>query len=421
MAKYLRYLVVLVPIAAGLFLMVPTPSAVDFGEWRAVVVHSDDWGLEGWFPATVSDSLRARLSADVPEWQSAYLHSTLESADEVRELAAWFATISDLDGLPFVLQANTIVAGPSVRAEADGDSWPVHASGSGPDYHRPGLDEAVDAAIAAGVWWPELHGLTHYDLARYTEARRAGDSLAESAAREGVFAYEGYRQEAELDRSDSTYARQVIHAAADGFESRFGRRPFSVIAADYRWGDEDERAWAEAGIRIVQAKREQVDRSIAPHTRWGRLQKRFRRLWFDLRSPLDRVERTVDLEPYGNTDADGAQGAVAAHEALEDAMARREVAVLSIHRVQLVSLDSTIAAAGRTQLAETIRLLQASGGVRFLVDEEVVQLRRQGWSVLRRGGVTVYRNWTDEDRILISPEGSEVRVEAGSSVASRNF
>ena len=421
MLNYLRNLIVLVALALLVMILMPVGSSVDFGEWRAVVVHSDDWGLEGWFPTGISDSLRARLSADVPEWQSAYLQSTLESAGEVRELTEWFSTITDLDGLPLVLQANTIMAGPSVRELASGETWPVHASGSGPDYFRPGLDEAVDDAIASGVWWPELHGLTHYDLARYAEARRAGDELAVAAAEEGTFAYDGYRQEAELDRADPEYARAVVFEAVERFESRFGRRPRSVIAADYRWGDEDERAWAEAGLHIVQAKREQVDRSIAPHTKFGRLEKWLRRYWFDRTSALRRIERTVDLEPYGDARPDAAQGAIAAHRALEHAMTRRDIAVLSIHRVQLVSTDPAIASAGRAQLAEVVRLLQDSGGVRFLVDDEVDQLRRQGWSVLQRGPALVLRNWTDEARTIVGPDGTGHHVQARSSAVLRNL
>lgn len=421
MRNYLRNFVVLLVLFALLLLLLPSQSAVDFGEWRAVVIHSDDWGLEGWFPEGISDSLRARLSRDVPAWQGAYLVSTLETADEVSDLAGWFSTLTDLDGLPLVIQANTILAGPAVRAESDGPLWPVHASGSGPDYFRPGLDAAVDAAIAAGVWWPELHGLTHYDLERYADARRAGDPLALAAAREGVFAYEGYRNEAELDRADEAYAREVIGEAVRRFEARFGRLPTSVIAADYRWGDEDEAIWAEEGIRVVQAKREQVDRSLAPHTRWGRVQKYLRRYWFDRYSPLKRIERTVDLEPYGDASPSAAQGARAAHRALEEAMDEGEPAVLSIHRVQLVSRDAAVARAGRAQLAEVIRLLEDRGGVRFLVDLEVEQLHDRGWSAIQRGGLVVLRNWTDEARVIAAPDGTEHLVGARSSVVLGNL
>lgn len=408
----------------------PPPPRVDPGAWRALVIHSDDWGLEGWFPSGVSDSLRAVLVADVPGWQRAYLHSTLETGAEVRELAELLASFTDLDSLPMVLQANTIVAGPSVRAEGPGPDWPVHPSGTGPDYPRPDRADAVDAAIARGVWWPELHGLTHYDLREYARARAGGDPLARAAAREGVFAYRGYRRDSELGHPDAARSRRVIGEAVRRFRLRFGRRPSSVIAPDYRWTEEDERVWAELGIGVVQAKREQADPTLGPHTRAGRLRKWIRRQWFALRSPLVAVERTVDLEPYGDPDPAAPQGAGAAAAAIEEAFARGEPGVVSIHRVQLVSRRPEIAAAGRAQLGELVRRLEAHGGVRFLVDDELRQLTARGWSIHHRGGRSILRNWTDapvsvplgDGRHRILPPGTSAVVDKREPVGmeSRN-
>lgn len=396
------------------------PARVDFGQWRAVVVHSDDWGLEGWFPRDVSDSLRHVLSAGVPAWQAAYLSSTLESADEVETLADLFASLRDLDGLPLVLQANTIVAGPSVRETGDGSGWPVHPSGTGPDYARVDLDTAVDAAIARGVWWPELHGLTHYDLVRYAKVRAERDPLALAAASEGVFAYEGFRRDSELGHPDAERALRVVREAVRRFRLRFGRAPRSVIAPDYRWTDEDEVAWTAAGLAVVQAKREQVDRTLAPRTPLGRVRKWLGRRWFAIHSPLFAVERTVDLEPYGSADPGAAQGAAAAHAALEAAFRRSEAAVVSIHRVQLISRDPRIADAGRAQLLDLVLRLQASGGARFLVDEEVRQLARRGWSVHERGERLILRNWTEQAVRAELPTGQVVVLRAGTSALVRN-
>lgn len=407
-------------VAAAINLLTPPPPRVDLGRWRAVVVHSDDWGLEGWFPRSISDSLRAVLSAGVPDWQRAYLQSTLETADDVRSMADLLSGFRDADGLPLVLQANTIVAGPSVEARPTGPGWPVHPSGEGPVYDRPGLADAVDDAIDRGVWWPELHGLTHYDLERYAQARAEGDPLALAAAREGVLAYDGYRHDHELGHPDATRALRIARESVERFRRRFGRAPTSVIAPDYRWTDEDERAWAAMGIAVVQAKREQIDPTIAPGTWRGRLRKWIGRKWFAVHGALRTVERTVDLEPYGSADPAAGQGAVAAAVAMERAFARGEPAVVSIHRVQLASTDPGIAAAGRAQLADLVDRLGAAGPVRFLVDAELRQLAERGWSVHRRGPRTVLRNWTDRPvRVVIPGEGPTV-VPARTSALLRN-
>lgn len=420
----LLWLIAVLGVSAAVALvaiMTEPRSRVDFGEWRAVVVHSDDWGFEGWYPTGISDSLRSTLSVGVPQWQAAYLESTLEAASDVEDLAVWFETIRDLDGLPFVLQANTIVAGPSVRDDSRDESWPVHESGAGPDYFRPGLRDAIDAAIARGVWRPELHGLTHYDLHRYAEVRRAGDALALAGAREGAFAYAGYRRDAELDSTDPATARAIAGESVRRFSARFGRPPVSVIAPDYRWGPEDEAAWEALGISVVQARREQVDRAIAPHTRSGRMRKWIRRQVASRFSGLFGVERSVDLEPYGDPDPSAPQGAIAAHLAMESAFREGAPAVLSIHRVQLVSESDSIAEAGRRQLAEVIHLLEESGGARYLVDAEVEQLARRGWSVVRRGDWTVCRNWTDEPVTVELPGQARVTIPARTSVTSGNL
>ena len=270
------------------------------------------------------------------------------------------------------------------------------------------------------MWWPELHGLTHYDLHAYAAARAAGDPLARSSAAEGVFAYPDYRRDHELGHPDRDRARAVVDESVRRFRQRFGRDPGSVIAPDYRWTDVDERAWLEAGIRVVQAKREQVDPTDLPRTPPGRLRKWLDRQWFELRGDLFAVERTADLEPYGDPDPGARQGAHAAAAAVEAAFDRSAPGVVSIHRVQLVSRDPEIARAGRVQLVELFRRLEEEGGVRFLVDAELRQLSRRGWSVHDRGGRLVLRNWTDQPVRCILPDGRSEFLPARTSVAVRN-
>ena len=84
-------------------------------EWKrlkAVVIESDDWGLCAWSP----DEQALRVLADTPAFRTPagrrYGSSTLESADDVRRLAATFAEFRGGDGFAPVLQANTVMAAP---------------------------------------------------------------------------------------------------------------------------------------------------------------------------------------------------------------------------------------------------------------------------------------------------------------------
>ena len=288
--------------------------------------------------------------------------------------------------------------------------WPVHPSGtsSGP-YARPGLAEAVDGAITDGTWWPELHGLTHYDLFAYAAARRRGDATERRARDYGCFAYDGFLRETELASDDPRRARNVASMAVALFERRFGRRPHSMIAPDYRWGPEDEDAWSELGIDVVQAKREQIDARLRPSSRWGRLSK-----WWERTRDLHRgrfvyLDRPARLEPYGDPDPACEQGALEAAAAVRAAWQRGEPGILSVHRVQFSSFDSQVAQVGRDQLRRCLRELQRDGSVQFLVDLEVAQLLRRGWSRIERGGTTVVRNHSGGNIRLRVPEGGSLR------------
>ena len=416
---------VLSTIALVGLLRAPRP-AVDLGAWRVVVLQSDDWGLEGWFPDLETARALAYLTDPLPPRMRAYGRGGLETADEVAQIADLLASREDADGLPFVLQANTIVAAPTVRAERDdgsGFGWPLHAAGEGEGrYARPGLREAVDAAIARGVWWPELHGLTHFDLPAYAAARAVGDTLAARARVFDTFAHMGWLQHTELDGSDPQQALRIAHAARDRFVERFGRSPHSVIAPDYRWGPEDEQAWVEVGLEVVQAKREQIDRQIRPHTRQGRALKWLRQRWEARTRALHPLERPAELEPYGDPDPTAQQGALAAAAAVRAAWSEGQPGILSVHRIQLVAFDPTLAEAGRSQLLHWIDVLQAEGPVRCLVDTEVAQLQQRGWSRLDRGPWTVIRNFRSRP-IEVDLEGqpSAQRLEPGTHVLPRQL
>jgi hypothetical protein len=398
---FLLVLIVLMALRA----LEPPRSAVDFGEHRAVVLQSDDWGLEAWFPSAGAARELRDLVEGLPPHLAFYAGTGLESAAQVDALADLFAGWPDSDGLPIVLQANHILSGPDLRSRP----LTLHASGgaSGP-YRRPGLDAAVDRAIARGVWRPELHGLTHFDLAAYESARESGDPIVARAAELGVFAHEGWYRRSELDGHDAGRADSIAAESVRRFRERFGRAPVSVIAPDYRWGPEDEDAWMRQGIEVVQAKREQVDAQLRPGTLMGRVQKRWSRWWDERRRPFMYLDRPARLEPYGDPDPRYAQGAIAAAEAVREAWRHGEPGVVSVHRAQFVAFDPAVGQAGREQLIALLEILRSEGELRILVDDEVAQLGRTGVSKCRRGDEWVIRNWTGRvQSVSLSPDRTE--------------
>jgi hypothetical protein len=394
-------------VALAMVSAVAPPKARELGALRIVVIQSDDWGFEGWFPDSLAAASLVDLTTSLPPRLAPYAQSTLESAADVESLKTLLQSIQGVSGLSAVMQANTVVAGPDLDDRVAPESsvgWPFHPSGVGHGaYFRPGLRESVDAAIEAGVWRPELHGLTHFDLFAYAAARRRGDRTERRARELGVLAYEDWMLGTELGDADPERASSLAVMATVLFERRFDRRPASVIAPDYRWTRADEEAWAAVGISVVQAKREQVDPGIDLASKWGRLQKWVRGSLDRHRARFTYLDRPARLEPYGSEDPFAQQGAMEAAAAIRAAWSRGEPGVLSIHRVQLSSLDPAIAAAGRKQLRRCIEELQSDGSLRFLVDAEVSQLLRRGWSQIQRGETLVFRNHTGQAVRLDDP------------------
>jgi hypothetical protein len=389
-------------VLAVLHGLLPPPARVDLGRWRVVVLQSDDWGFEGWFPDLEAARDLVELTRGLEGGLKTYARSSLETAAEVESLTAVLRRHRDADGLPAVLQANAIVAavatqpaGFEERFRLDGSAIDLRVPGCCGPYARPGLPAAVDRARAAGVWRAELHGLTHFDLDALEHARESRDPLEARARRYGVVAFPGWRSRAELGSGDPARARSLARLAVERFRLRYGRDPVSVIAPDYVWGPEDEAAWHELGLQVVQAKREQIDPARPPVGWWGRMRKVLGRLADRRRDALVYLERHARLEPYGSLDPRHPQGVDAAEAAVRAAWARGEAAVVEVHRVQFAGLDASVGRAGRAQLDELLQRLESSGPVRYCVDAEVAQLRRRGWSVLDRGPWTIVRNYGD--------------------------
>ncbi len=401
-------------LALSTLAVIDPPRGRDLGELRIVVLESDDWGLEGWFPDSLAAVELQDLTRRLPPRLAPYAWSSLETAADVESLRVLLESFRESSGLPAILQANTIMAGPDLdgRVAPEGSvGWPIHPSGSGTGpYRRPGLVAAVDRAIEAGVWRPELHGLTHLDLFAYSAARRRGDRVERRARERNTFAYDGWIRGTELGHDDFARSMNLTSMATALFRRRFGRPPRSVIAPDYRWDSGDERAWESVGIEVVQAKREQIDPRFDLRSRSARLKKWLRSAWDRHRGRFAYLDRWARLEPYGSTDPDGPQCAREAARAVREAWARGEAGVLSIHRVQLASLDPAIAEAGRQQLRQCLRDLSSDGALRFLVDVEVAQLRGRGWSMVRRGDRWVLRNHRGQDLRMPWPNPVGLRI-----------
>ncbi len=413
-------------LTAGFIFLRPR-AVVDWTDARAVVLESDDWGLCGFTPdrATIDGADVAAIApGDTP---GVYRYSTLESAADVNRLAALLSSHVGRDDFPAVLQANYIVSSLSCRAgEAPGDdlSWDRASLPELPaTYARPGLWGAVREAVAEGVWWPEYHGLWHYNPEDRME-RVVGNAEAARVAARGLLIYPGIATSYELaDGRDPARLAAELAEGLEIFADLFDRDATSVIAPDYAWNRDREVMWREAGLGIVQAKREQRSLTKVGATLLDRLLKVVERSWRYLSDRrLDYLNRNCHLE--GAQAADPDRHAAACLVAVQDAWRNGEPAIIATHRVNYANLDSVSCDLGHDTLDRVLTGLRngADTAPLYLTDPEIAQLSRRGVSARDTGSRILVRNLSHSRRPVLLPcePGQNPRIvwlSPGTSVA----
>jgi len=397
-------------------------SQVDWREVRAVAFESDDWGFCGFIPDTTVWRGLDPAVLDAGKIPEVYWGSTLEDSLTVARLSRLFTTFSGRDGLPVVFQPNYIVSALDYRQPSPGDtvqteSWRQYdLPALPPNYQRPGLWRAVAEAVARGVWHPELHGAYHYDpIWRQTNVR--SNPQVQVAAARGILPFPRCSRAWELGtwRNRNLLVAELAHSLAV-FKGLFGRRPESVIAPDYAWDGRSERLWIEAGLLVVQAKRDQRH----PRFRSGRLHHRLLKLVARVvarqtRSDLTFLERNCRFEPTQHPDWRTAVDRCL--QQIESAWHEGEPAIVETHRINFAHTDQTVVTRGFSALTELLTRLQAEHeqDYLFLTDAELAQLYRTGTSFAIRGPNLVIRNLTHSRRLVEIPanQGFETVLAAG--------
>jgi hypothetical protein len=349
----------------------------DWTRLRAVVLESDDWGLCAWSP----DRAARHALADSPAFLTAtgrvWGGSTLETAEDVRVLTGLLLEFHGADGRPPVWQANTIVAAPDYDRLAGAgfaaEELPLIPLPDAPSrWRRPGLWEQVSASIAAGVWWPELHGLHHLPARTWLAALRRGDADAHLAVAEQCPVCEAVEASGEFDPSEPrAWRTRDLERAVTIFEGLFGRRPGSFCPPDYRWERSLEVAVARLGIAVLQGAAERA----GPGTRLRRLLHLWR--WPDERSGRLLMPPRIAFEPRGDARPGSRLGAARAHARARAAWQVGHPAVVSTHRLNYAHLDDAWSEAGRAALRDLLGRL-CSDGATFLTDVGVRDLLHAG-------------------------------------------
>jgi hypothetical protein len=264
-----------------------------------VVLQSDDWGRAG---LRDREGLEQLSAAGLVLGERPYDFYTLETAEDLATLRAVLHGHRDSTGRSPCLEMNFVVANLDFAKTWVEGFQQIHllplAEGLPARWNRPGLLQAYREGIQEGLFYPALHGITHFCRAaveRYlteSDVPSSSDrgSLLRTLWKAGTpyihwrmpwIGYEYWDPEGLPDDRflPAATQRDLIGKAVGDFAKLFSTLPRSACAPGYRANHDTHRAWAEIGIRVAQNG---PGAAIPPH--------------FDHHGLL-QLYRTVEFEP----------------------------------------------------------------------------------------------------------------------------
>jgi hypothetical protein len=261
------------------------------------------------------------------------------------------------------------------------------AKGLPAGWNRPGLLEAYREGIQEGLFYPALHGATHFcrdAVERYLAASDLTDSgergrLLRTLWKAGTpyihwrmpwIGYEYWDPEASPDDRFLPAHTQLdlVGKAVGDFAKLFSALPRSACAPGYRANDDTHRAWAQIGIHVAQNG---PGAAVPPH--------------FD-RHGLLQLYRTVEFEPAVSPDF-SLDACLRSAEACFD---RKIPAIVSVHSINFHSSVKDFRSRTLELLDHFLAALElAHPEVLYLHGEEVYELVNKGSCETTQGTVSV--------------------------------
>ncbi len=346
-----------------------------------VLLQSDDWGRVG-----VRDQEGyAQLRADgIRLGEHPYDFYTLETAEDVLALQDMLKRHHDSTGRPACLVMNFVLANLDFPRIAGGRFRevylkPLHQGLPG-SWRRPELFEAYRQGIAAGVFFPALHGLTHF--CRHAVEHGLADHGERSALLQTLWKAEtpyiywrmpwaGYEYcKPEKPRAGFLPAEtqaELIREAADGFRKFFGMAPVSACAPGYRANQDTHRAWVQCGVQVAQNG---SGTPLPPH--------------MDVQEILN-LYRTIDFEPAQRDLPVGKYVQLAGH-----CFASGIPVIVSVHSINFHSSLKDFRGPSLRALDELLSALEAKyANLLYVHDADLYEIVTKGRFEGPRGPVSV--------------------------------
>jgi hypothetical protein len=231
-----------------------------------VLIQSDDWGRVG----LPDFSSIARLKARFPlVGRSSWDYFGAESLEDIQKLGGVLSKVQDRDGRPACMTANVVMANADLRRMAQENFDTFRAVALHEGFPEPWPKWNVVGAylelINAGVWYPALHGYTHFSPEMMLQAWHDTGDLGErarylfcedipylaSVTPEFNFALLRRHSSGELFASREEQ-RGWVMAGVDLFQRCFGMKPLSTCAPGYRANETTYALWSDLGFGVVQ-------------------------------------------------------------------------------------------------------------------------------------------------------------------------
>lgn len=342
---------------------------------KLVIIQSDDWGAL----RTPRPELRDKLIKEGMDLESNPYHKydSLESNEDITNLAHILSSVRDSVGNPAVITLNNSTANPNFKAIAESEYRQYFFEPFTDTYKRHAGSEKVKQLIEEGrrdrVFNLQFHGREHLNIPRWMNELIAGNSLVLRA-----FEFEMYSPPVSssmnypmefMDALDYDSKHEagdkvnMIHSGLNIFKRAWGVYPESFIAPCYRWDSKIEGYLSSKGVNVVQSQRAQ----LVPHPYPGyRVKPVFR--YTGQRNKFGQIYtvRNVIFEP-----SLGDHKPEVIDEALQQiklSFMLRKPAIISSHRVNYIGvIDKANRDKSNEMLAKLLkRVIQQFPDVEFL-------------------------------------------------------
>jgi hypothetical protein len=259
-----------------------------------LLLQSDDWGRVGVRDQEGYEQLR---SNGIRLGENPYDFYTLETADDVTVLRDMLRRHRDSTGRSPCVLMNFLLANLDFPKMAGNGFEQILllplAEGFPGNWKRPGLFEAYREGIGEDVFYPGLHGLTHFcpraveqHLSKFGQRSELLKTLwkAETPYIYWRMPWVGYEycnpEKPQAGFLSAEIQQGLIAQAVQAFKNFFGMEPVSACAPGYRANLDTHTAWSHCGVRVTQNG---SGMPLPPHMD-------------DLE--LLHLHRTIDFEPF---------------------------------------------------------------------------------------------------------------------------